>query len=120
MLLQAAKNNMYNFDLVASTISFGASSVSDFDRRSAWECFEKFRSIYPEPHNIQLQGPHKNLAMSRLEKSHKSNISSAQRAKATGITRQPRLEVRNHRYLNLFEAMKKSAKNREKSKPQGT
>lgn len=119
LLLQSAKDNMYNFDLVASTLSFSGSSVSDLERRSAWECFEKFRSIYPEPQNIQYLGPNRNLAISRLEKSVRLNMSSMNRPRPNAISRQPRLEVRNHRYLNLFDAMKKSAKNREKSKAQG-
>lgn len=116
MLLQSAKDNHYNFDLVASSLAFSASSVSDLERRSAWECFEKFRSIYPEPQNIQLAGPNSKLALQRLQ----SRVSMNQRPRPNAIHRQARLDVRNHRYLNLFDAMKKSAKNREKSKAQGT
>lgn len=115
MLLQSAKDNHYNFDLVASSLAFSASSVSDLERRSAWECFEKFRSIYPEPQNIQFAGPNAKIAMQRLA----SRVSMNQRPRQNPIHRQPRLDVRNHRYLNLFDAMKKSAKNREKSKAQG-
>jgi hypothetical protein len=107
---------MYNFELVASTLSFSASSISDLEKRSAWECFEKFRQIYPEPQNIQLAGPHRNLAMNRIDKGIRLSMN---RTKANAIARQPRLEVRNHRYLNLFDAMRKSAKNREKNKVQG-
>lgn len=117
-LLQSAKENMYNFDLVASTLSFSASSVSDLERRSAWECFEKFRAIYPEPQNIQLMGPHRSIAFNRLEKANRLSA-SGMRPRPGAIVRQPRLEVRNHRYLNLFDAMRKSAKNREKSKVAG-
>jgi chromatin modification-related protein VID21 len=119
MLLQAAKDNMYNFELVASTLSFSGTSVSDLEKRSAWECFEKFRAIYPEPQNIQLTGPNRNTAMNRLEKGNRLSVSSTSRLKPNTIVRQPRMEVRNHRYLNLFDVMKKSAKNREKSKSQG-
>ena len=108
---------MYNFELVASTLSFSASSISDLEKRSAWECFEKFRQIYPEPQNIQLAGPHRNLAVNRLDKGIRLSMN---RTRANTIARQPRLEVRNHRYLNLFDAMRKSAKNREKNKVQGT
>jgi hypothetical protein len=120
-LLRAAKDNMYNFELVASTLSFG-STVSDLEKRSAWECFEKYRSICPEPQNMQLIGPNRNAAMARLDKLDKSNRlsgSAMNRPKPNTIIRQPRLETRNHRYLNLFDAMKKSAKLREKSKSQG-
>ena len=110
---------MYNFELVASTLSFSASSISDLERRSAWECFEKFRAIYPEPQNIQLAGPHRNLALNRIDKGIRLSMSSMNRTRPNAIVRQPRLEVRNHRYLNLFDAMRKSAKNREKTKAQG-
>jgi hypothetical protein len=67
-------------------------------------------------------GPNRNAAVARLDKLDKSNRLSGgamNRPKPNTIIRQPRLEVRNHRYLNLFDAMKKSAKNREKSKSQG-
>ena len=103
---------------MASTLSFSASSVSDLERRSAWECFERFRAIYPEPQNIQLMGPHRSSAFNRLEKTNRLS-GSGMRPRPSGIVRQPRLEVRNHRYLNLFDAMRKSAKNREKSKAAG-
>jgi Myb-like DNA-binding domain len=119
LLLQSAKDNFYNFELVAATMSFPGSSVSDLEKRSAWECFEKFRAIYPEPQNIQIVGPNRNAALNRLEKGNRLSVSSTSRPKANVIIRQPRLEVRNHRYLNLFDAMKKSAKNREKSRSQG-
>jgi len=119
MLLQAAKDNMYNFELVASTLAFSSSSVSDLERRSAWECFEKFRQIYPEPQNIQLVGPNRNAAQSRLEKGNRLSISAMNKQKPNAIPRHPRLELREHRYLDLFDAMKKSAKNREKAKSQG-
>ena len=110
---------MYNFELVASTLSFSASSISDLEKRSAWECFEKFRSICPEPQNIQLAGPHRNWAMNRIEKGNRPGMNSMNRLRTNAIARQPRLEVRNHRYLNLFDAMRKSVKNREKTKAQG-
>lgn len=114
MLLQLAKENLYNFDLVSSTLSFSPSSASDLERRTAWECFERFRAIYPEPQNIQFVGPNRyNAAKARL------NIMSTNKIKPTMILRQPRLEVRNHRYLNLFDVMRKSAKSREKQKAQG-
>jgi hypothetical protein len=115
MLLQSAKDNHYNFDLVASSLAFSASSVSDLEKRSAWECFEKFRSIYPEPQNIQFAGPNSKIALQRLA----SRVNMSSRPRPNPIHRQARLDVRNHRYLNLFDAMKKSAKNREKSKAQG-
>jgi hypothetical protein len=119
MLLQSAKDNLYNFELVASTLSFPGTSASDLEKRSAWECFEKFRSIYPEPQNIQLTGPNRNNAMNRLEKGNRLSVSSGNKPKPNTIVRQPRLEVRDHRYLNLFDVMKRSAKNREKAKAQG-
>lgn len=119
MLLQAAKDNLYNFELVASTLSFPGTSASDLEKRSAWECFEKFRTIYPEPQNIQLTGPNRNSAMNRLEKGNRLSVSSGNRPKPNTIVRQPRLDVRDHRYLNLFDVMKRSAKNREKAKSQG-
>jgi hypothetical protein len=119
LLLQSAKDNLYNFDLVASTLAFSGSSISDLEKRSAWECFEKYRTICPESQNIQLMGPNRNVAVARLEKLDKRLSGGANRLKANAIVRQPRLEVRSHRYLNLFDAMKKSAKNREKQKQQG-
>jgi hypothetical protein len=108
---------MYNFELVASTLSFSASSISDLEKRSAWECFEKFKTIYPEMQNVQLAGPHR---VNRLDKGFRPNMNSMNRTRPSSIVRQPRHEVRNHRYLNLFDAMKKSAKIREKNKAQGT
>jgi len=119
MLLQLAKDNMYNFELVASALAFCISSVSDLEKRTAWECFEKFRQIYPEPQNIQLYGPNRNAAMNWLEKRNRMSISGTNKQKTNAIIRQPRLELREHRYLDLFDVMKKSAKNREKAKAQG-
>ena len=115
MLLQSAKDSHYNFDLVASSLAFSGSSVSDLEKRSPWECFEKFRSIYPEPQNIQLAGPNSKPILQRLANRGSMSV----RPRPNPIHRQARLDVRNHRYLNLFDAMKKSAKNREKSKAQG-
>jgi hypothetical protein len=93
--------------------------VSDLEKRSAWECFEKFRQIYPEPQNIQLFGPNRNMAMSRIDKGNRLSISGMNKQKPNTIVRQPRFELREHRYLDLFDTMKKSARNREKAKAQG-
>jgi len=118
-LLQVAKECMYNFDLVASVLAFSPSSISDTERRSAWDCFEKFQQIYPEPKNIQLAGPNRNIALNRLEKANRLQFTNQNRSKPSAIVRQPRVEVREDRYLNFFDVMKKSAKHREKAKAQG-
>ena len=57
--------------------------------------------------------------MNRIEKGNRPGMNSMNRLRTNAIARQPRLEVRNHRYLNLFDAMRKSVKNREKTKAQG-
>jgi hypothetical protein len=116
MLLLAVKENNYNFELVASALNFAGPAISDLEKRSAWECFERFRIISPEANGIQLAGPNKNFAQNRLEKSGRLN--QMNRVRQNTIVRQPRLEVRKHRYLNLFDVMRKSAKNREKHKAQ--
>jgi Myb-like DNA-binding domain len=122
LLLQYAKENAYNFDLVASAMSFSSSSISVTEKRSAWECFEKFREISPDVGVIQLTGQNRAAAMNALERRAKRLAGGAGRQKSgeKTLNRGPRMDIRNHRYLTMFDMMKRSAKNREKAKAQGT
>ena len=116
----------YNWSLISSMLSTRSSFMAGAERRTPWECFERW---------INLEGLPADMQKTQYFKAYNSRIEAAQRvivqqnqiavqqATASGgtitpVRRRPSVPLRverrrNQKHLTLFDAMRKLAKKRE-------
>lgn len=116
----------YNWSLISNMLSTKSSFMAGAERRTPWECFERW---------INLEGLPADMQKTQYFKAYNSRIEAAQRviaqqnqlavqqASASGgtitpVRRRPSVPLRverrrNQKHLTLFDAMRKLAKKRE-------
>lgn len=132
-LRRQVREYSYNWSLISKNISYNSLFVSAEERRTPWECFERW---------VNLEGFPNDVARTQYFRTYQNRIESAQRATAAanqtnananakpqvdsnGVAIPPqrrrttlpsRVERRvPKRYFNIFDAMKKLAKKREQA-----
>ncbi|POR39072.1 Chromatin modification-like protein EAF1 [Tolypocladium paradoxum] len=116
----------YNWSLISNMLSTKSSFMAGAERRTPWECFERWISLEGLPTDMQKTQYFK-AYNSRIEAAQRviaqQNQLAVQQASASGgtitpVRRRPSLPVRverrrNQKHLTLFDAMRKLAKKRE-------
>ncbi|KAJ3494326.1 hypothetical protein NLG97_g4149 [Lecanicillium saksenae] len=116
----------YNWSLISSMLSTRSSFVSGPERRTPWECFERWINLEGLPADMQKTQYFK-AYNHRIESAQRvivqQNQIAAQQANAAGsnmppMRRRPSIPVRverrrNQKHLTLIDAMRKLAKKRE-------
>ncbi|KAM3556626.1 hypothetical protein ARSEF4850_005445 [Beauveria asiatica] len=116
----------YNWSLISSMLSTRSSFVSGPERRTPWECFERWINLEGLPADMQKTQYFK-AYNTRIEAAQRiiaqQNQVAAQQASAAGgnipaLRRRPSVPVRverrrNQKHLTLIDAMRKLAKKRE-------
>lgn len=116
----------YNWSLISSILSTRSSFISGPERRTPWECFERWINLEGLPADMQKTQYFK-AYNSRIESAQRviaqQNQIAAQQANAAGnnlppLRRRPSIPVRverrrNQKHLTLIDAMRKLAKKRE-------
>ncbi|KAJ6781545.1 hypothetical protein PWT90_08649 [Aphanocladium album] len=116
----------YNWSLISSMLSTRSSFVSGPERRTPWECFERWINLEGLPADMQKTQYFK-AYNNRIESAQRviaqQNQVAAQQASAAGsnmppMRRRPSIPVRverrrNQKHLTLIDAMRKLAKKRE-------
>ncbi|OAA76408.1 large tegument protein [Akanthomyces lecanii RCEF 1005] len=116
----------YNWSLISSMLSTRSSFVSGPERRTPWECFERWISLEGLPADMQKTQYFK-AYNGRIEAAQRiiaqQNQIAAQQASAAGsnvpaLRRRPSVPVRverrrSQKHLTLIDAMRKLAKKRE-------
>ncbi|TQV91426.1 hypothetical protein V2A60_008927 [Cordyceps javanica] len=116
----------YNWSLISSILSTRSSFVSGPERRTPWECFERWINLEGLPADMQKTQYFK-AYNTRIEAAQRviaqQNQIAAQQASAAGnnvpaLRRRPSVPVRverrrNQKHLTLIDAMRKLAKKRE-------
>ncbi|KAJ2968281.1 hypothetical protein NQ176_g9258 [Zarea fungicola] len=116
----------YNWSLISSMLSTRSSFVSGPERRTPWECFERWINLEGLPADMQKTQYFK-AYNSRIESAQRviaqQNQIAAQQASAAGnnmppLRRRPSVPIRverrrNQKHLTLIDAMRKLAKKRE-------
>lgn len=116
----------YNWSLISNMISSKSSFVSGAERRTPWECFERWMSLEGTP-NEMGKTPYIRLFQTRIDNAQKviaqQNQQAAQQVGPNGAVtpvprKRPTLSMRverrrNQKHLALIDAMRKLAKKRE-------
>lgn len=111
----------YNWSLISSMLQSKSLFSSGAERRTPWECFERW--IHLEGLPADMQKTHYFRAYNNRVEAANRNVMAAQAAQPNGAQPQPqrrrtttsfRVERRrNQKHLNLVDAMRKLAKKRE-------
>ena len=125
-LRSLVREHSYNWSLISSTLAMRSGFTSGAERRTPWECFERWtnleglpgdmqRTQYFKAYNSRIDAAQRTIAM--------QNQMAAQQATASGNTttpvrRRPSVPVRverrrNQKHLTMIDAMRKLAKKRE-------
>ncbi|KJZ77057.1 hypothetical protein HIM_03378 [Hirsutella minnesotensis 3608] len=116
----------YNWSLISSILSTKSAFVAGAERRTPWECFERWIGLEGLPSDMQktqyFKAYNTRIEAAQRVIAHQNQI-AAQQATASGgavtpIRRRPSIPVRverrrNQKHLTLLDAMRKLAKKRE-------
>ncbi|KAK9463599.1 uncharacterized protein V1516DRAFT_618175, partial [Lipomyces oligophaga] len=115
-LLRLAGEFMYNWDVVAENMnirnSWGVNS--NIERRTPWECFQRWMQLEPNFKSTDLRGPYTRAAQAWIEATHRAQTHTKRRMIPIGIP--PDNTQRGQRRLRwggMFEAIRKSIRKRE-------
>lgn len=125
-LRSLVREHSYNWSLISSLLSTKSLFTSGAERRTPWECFERWINLEGLPADMQKTQYFK-AYNSRIEAAQRvimqQNQISAQQANASGgavaaVRRRPSVPLRverrrNQKHLTLIDAMRKLAKKRE-------
>ncbi|KAK9456173.1 hypothetical protein V1511DRAFT_496745 [Dipodascopsis uninucleata] len=122
-LLKLASEFMYNWDVIAANMnsrqSWGVNS--NIERRTPWECFERWMQLEPNFQLQDLRGPYARAAQIWIEATSRAQVATKRRLVPMGIS--PDTTQRGQRRLRwtgMFEAIKKSLRKRENSARPGS
>lgn len=88
--------------------------TSNIERRTPWQCFERYLQLVERMPLLELKGPHAAAAQAWLEAAYKMQKATKRRLLPLGVGRES--IQRGHtklRWASMFEAMKKLMKKRE-------
>ncbi|KAL3235089.1 Chromatin modification-related protein EAF1 [Nakaseomyces bracarensis] len=106
----------YNWDLISAQMTRRPSNsyLSNIERRTPWQCFERFVQLNEKFSFSDLKGPRAHAAQQWLIEAHKFQQRQNRRISPLGVG--PESIQRGHRRLrwaSVFEAMRKTIKKRE-------
>ncbi|CEP60675.1 Eaf1p LALA0_S01e16402g [Lachancea lanzarotensis] len=106
----------YNWDLISAHMSSRPtrSYCSNIERRTPWQCFERFIQLNEKFQFIDMKGPRAHNAQIWLIEAHKLQQQQKRRISPLGIGEESiQRGHRRLRWASMFEAMRKCIKKRE-------
>lgn len=130
-LKRQVREYSYNWSLISKNISYNSLFVSAEERRTPWECFERWVNLEGFPNDV-ARTQYFRTYQNRIESAQKANVAASQnnasarpQVDSNGVVMPPqrrrstlpsRVDRRvPRRYFNIFDAMKKLAKKREQA-----
>lgn len=118
-LLKFASEYVYNWDVVAAHMNIRQSwgFNSNIERRTPWECFERWMQLEPNFQISDLRGPYARHAQIWLEATSRAQAHTKRRMMPMGITNDNQQRgQRRLRWGGMLEAIRKSIRKREGSR----
>ena len=124
-LRRVVKEYTYNWSLISSSMTLPSRFTSGSERRTPWECFERWISLeglpvemakihYFRAYTARLQAAQKTVESNYLAQQQQQSASGAQLPLRKRTTQPYNVERRKEqRHLHLIDAMRKLAKKRE-------
>ncbi|CAA18643.2 NuA4 histone acetyltransferase complex scaffold subunit Vid21/Eaf1 [Schizosaccharomyces pombe] len=127
LLLLLLRRYSFNWEFVASRLTPPGLYIPLAEKRTAWDCFERWIQVDPRAANVQLTGSHARLAQQKLDESlrHSDKVSQHLSLRDEGTPNHlikhnsyfllPTVS-RHYRPITIFEAIRKILKKREFAK----
>ncbi|ORY82518.1 hypothetical protein BCR37DRAFT_315049 [Protomyces lactucae-debilis] len=107
-LLGYVTEYQHNWDLIANALTPSNMLVAVADRKTSWDCFERWIQIDVRANDALFTGPHARLVQSKVD----DLIRAPKTERRKSIVAQPPL-FKKQRQFSLFDAMRKVQRKRE-------
>lgn len=115
-LIKYAEEFSYNWNVISAHLGSKAtkSYTSNIERRTPWQCFERYIQLTEKFQFSDMRGPNAQAAQVWLEAAHRAQTTTKRRISPLGVGKES--IQRGHtrlRWASMFEAMRKTMKKRE-------
>ncbi|KAG4305369.1 hypothetical protein PORY_000925 [Pneumocystis oryctolagi] len=119
LLMTYLPKYQFNWEFVAQTLTPSIKWISPLEKKTAWDCFERWVQLDPHASNVVFVGPYAKIAYTKLEPLLKNaktnNYGGLFRSKKDAGKNQQNIKFKRQRQLNMFDAIRKTMKKREVS-----
>lgn len=110
----------FNWDLIAENLMSSASTLkryeSNIERRTPWQCFERYIQLNEKFQFSDMKGINAYQAQQWLEHAHKAQLTTKRRISPLGVGNESiQRGHRRLRWASMFDAMRKTMRKREAS-----
>lgn len=108
----------FNWDLIAASLLSNSSTLrhytSNIEKRTPWQCFERYIQLNDKFQFRDMKGPNALPAQTWLEEAHKAQMTTKRRISPLGVGNESiQRGHRNLRWASMFDAMRKVMRRRE-------
>ncbi|OBA22396.1 hypothetical protein METBIDRAFT_40022 [Metschnikowia bicuspidata var. bicuspidata NRRL YB-4993] len=118
LLIHYVAEYCFNWDLIAENIPSHAATLrrceSNIERRTPWQCFERYVQLNEKFQFSDMKGINAYLAQQWLEHAHKAQLTTKRRISPLGVGNESiQRGHRRLRWASMFDAMRKTMRKRE-------
>lgn len=115
LLLNLLAEYQYNWDFVAQAMTPPNPICAVADRKSPWDCFERWVQIDPRSNEVVFTGAHARLVQSRVDDMIRTprSIERSTAKRTSSNSKVLQLDLKKQRQFSLFDAMRKVQRKRE-------
>lgn len=108
----------FNWDIIAENLSSQASTLkryeSNIERRTPWQCFERYIQLNDKFQFLDMKGINAYQAQQWLEHAHRAQLTTKRRISPLGVGNESiQRGHRRLRWASMFDAMRKTMRKRE-------
>lgn len=108
----------FNWDLISENLMASSSTLkryeSNIERRTPWQCFERYIQLNEKFQFSDMKGHNAYLAQQWLEQAHKAQLTTKRRISPLGVGNESiQRGHRRLRWASMFDAMRKTMRKRE-------
>lgn len=120
LLIHYVAEYCFNWDLIAENLMAHSSTLkryeSNIERRTPWQCFERYIQLNEKFQFSDMKGHNAYLAQQWLELAHKAQLTTKRRISPLGVGNESiQRGHRRLRWASMFDAMRKTMRKREAS-----
>ncbi|KTW31416.1 hypothetical protein T552_00060 [Pneumocystis carinii B80] len=119
LLMTYLPKYQFNWEFVAQTLTPSIKWISPAEKKTAWDCFERWAQLDPHASNVIFVGPYAKTAYAKLEpllKNSKSNNYGGIMHSKKDVAKNPlNCRFKRQHQFNMFDAIRKTMKKREVS-----
>ncbi|KAG5440807.1 hypothetical protein PCK2_000106 [Pneumocystis canis] len=117
LLMTYLPKYQFNWEFVAQLLTPSIKWISPLEKKTAWDCFERWVQLDPHASNVIFVGPYAKMAYSKLEPLLKNTRATSYgglfRSKKNVEKNMQNIKLKRQRQFNMFDAIRKTMKKRE-------